>query len=95
MDLLAQALARRIYHVTPEPERDAKKKRLAKILSVSERTIRDWLSRIDKDSKEARNKRIFELWLACWTQQQIAKSVEVDQKTVHNVLGEMATCQNS
>lgn len=28
---------------------------------ISERTIRDWLSRIDKDSKEARNRRIFDL----------------------------------
>jgi hypothetical protein len=27
---------------------------------VSERTIRDWLSRIDKDAKEARNRRIFD-----------------------------------
>jgi len=50
--------------VTPEKERDAKKTRLAKILSVSERTIRNWLSRIDKDAKESRDKRIFDLWLA-------------------------------
>lgn len=40
-------MARKIYHATPEKERDAKKKQLAKILSVSERTVRDWLSRID------------------------------------------------
>jgi len=60
-------MARKIYHITPERERDKKKVHLAKILSVSERTIRDWLSRIDKDTKEARNKRIFDLWLACYT----------------------------
>jgi len=75
-------MARRIYHAAPDRERDAKKKQLAKILSVSERTIRDWLSRIDKDSKEARDKRIFELWLACYTQDEIAEAVGVSQGEV-------------
>lgn len=72
-------MARKIYHATPEKERDAKKKQLAKILSVSERTVRDWLSRIDKDSKEARDQRIFELWLACHTQHEIATETGIDQ----------------
>lgn len=75
-------MARRIYHASPERDRDEKKKQLAKILSVSDRTVRDWLSRIDKDSKEARNKRIFEMWLACHTQEEIAEAVNVDQATV-------------
>ena len=57
----------------PEKERQTKKGQLATLLSVSERTVRDWLSRIDKDAKEARNKRIFEMWLACWTLEEIAK----------------------
>lgn len=70
-----QNMARRIYGATPDKERDAKKKQLAKILSVSERTVRDWLSRVDKDSKEARDKRIFDLWLACWTFDEIAADV--------------------
>lgn len=72
-------MARKIYHITSERERDEKKKHLAKILSVSERTIREWLSRIDKDSKEARNKRIFDLWLSCCTQEEIAEREGVDQ----------------
>lgn len=72
-------MARRIYHGTPDRDRDEKKKQLAKILSVSERTVRDWLSRIDKDAKEARDKRIFELWLSCWTQEEIAKTEGIDQ----------------
>jgi len=77
-------MARRIYHMTPERERDEKKKQLAKILSVSERTVRDWLSRIDKDSKEARNRRIFDMWLACHTQQEIAEAVGVERSTLAN-----------
>lgn len=68
-------MARKIYHSTPERERDEKKRQLAKILSVSERTVRDWLSRIDKDAKEQRNARIFDLWLACHTQEEIAAEV--------------------
>ena len=65
-------MARKIYGITAEKDRATKKERLAKILSVSERTIREWLSRIDKDAKEARNQKIHELWLACNTQQEIA-----------------------
>ena len=42
---------------------------------MSERTVRGWLSRIDKDAKEARNRRIFEMWMACHTQEQIAEAV--------------------
>jgi transcriptional regulator with XRE-family HTH domain len=49
---------------------------------VSERTIREWLSRIDKDTKEARKKRIFELWLAGWTQEEIAAAVGVERATL-------------
>lgn len=75
-------MARRIYSGTPDKERDAAKKRLAAILSVSERTIRDWLSRMDKDAKEARDRRIFDLWLACWTQQEIADEVGVTQAEI-------------
>lgn len=83
-------MARRIYASTPERERDDKKKQLAKILSVSERTIRDWLSRVDKDAKEARNKRIFEMWLACYENTEIAAVCGCDEKTVRTVIGETA-----
>lgn len=75
-------MARRIYSATPEKERDDCKKRLATILSVSDRTVREWLSRVDKDAKEARDRRVFELWLACWTQNEIADSVGVTQSEV-------------
>ena len=84
-------MARRIYHSTPERERDGKKKRLVQILSVSDRTVRDWLSRIDKDTKAARDRRIFDLWMACHTQEEIAEREDCDQKTVTNIIsGETA-----
>jgi ParB-like nuclease domain/DNA methylase len=75
-------MARRIYHLTPEREREGKKKQLAALLSVSARTVREWLSRIDKDSKEARDRRIFDLWLACRTQEEIAEAVGCSQGEV-------------
>lgn len=81
-----QDMARRIYNATAERDRDEKKKHLAKILAVSERTVRDWLSRIDKDTKAARDRKIFDLWLACSTQEEIADSVNTPQKTVDDVL---------
>lgn len=87
-------MARRIYGITPERERDAAKKRLAGILSVSERTIREWLSRIDKDAKEARDRKIFDLWLACWTQQEIATEVGASIGDVNAVCSESATLPN-
>ena len=59
-------MAMTIYNATPERERTEKKKALEKILSVSERTISGWTSRIDKDAKALRNQRIFDDWLACW-----------------------------
>ena len=69
-------------------ERIAKKKHLAKILSVPERTINGWVSRIDKDSKDARNKRIFDLWLSCHTQEEIAERENVSQPQVKEILSE-------
>ena len=79
-------MARKIYSATPERERDEKKRQLAKILSVSERTIRDWLSRVDKDAKEARNHRIFDLWMACCTLEEIADAVGETKQRVSDVV---------
>jgi hypothetical protein len=83
-------MARRIYNGTPDRVRDDKKRYLAKLLSVSERTIREWLSRVDKDAKDARNKRIFELWMACNENTEIAAITGCDEKTVRTVIGESA-----
>lgn len=87
-------MARRIYNATPEKDRDAVKVRLAKILSVSERTVRDWLSRIDKDAKEARDRRIFDLWLACWTAEEIAADVGVERSTATKLAEEFVNIGN-
>ena len=64
---------------------------LSYVGSDGERTIRDWLSRIDKDSKEARNKRIFDLWLACWTAEEIASEVGITKQAVNLICQETAS----
>lgn len=88
-------MAVRIYASTPTKERDEKKKHLAKILSVSDRTVRDWLARTDKDSKEARNRRIFERWLACWTIDEIAEAEGIDRDTVDGISRKLADLPKS
>lgn len=83
-------MARRIYNGTPEKERATKKKELAIILSVSEKTVNNWLSNIDKDARDARNKRIFGMWLACYTQEEIAQAEGLPRQTVTDYLSGLA-----
>lgn len=52
--------------------------------------MRDWLSRIDKDSKDARNKRIFEMWMACHTMEEIAEACNVSKMEVSRTCNESA-----
>lgn len=84
-------MARRIYHVTPEKEREGKKALLARILSVDLSTVHRWLSRIDKDAKEARDQRIFAAWLACDTQDEIAERENLSKATVSDICSEICT----
>jgi len=51
--------------------------------------IRDWLSRVDKDAKEARNKRIFDMWLACHEQKEIAEMVGETPARVNQIVAEL------
>jgi hypothetical protein len=73
--------ARELYTV-----KDGEKEELIKLLSVSKRTIYDWLSRKDKDLKEERNRKIAELWLACYTEEEIAEQVDLSVFPVHQLL---------
>jgi len=90
-----QSMARKIYNGTPEKERTEKKRELARILSVSASTVQSWLSRIDKDTKDARNKRIFDKWLACWTQEEIAASENIHKDTVSEICRDFPDLEKS
>ena len=74
--------ARSTYHSTPTSERKDVKKRLEKALSVTSRTLNNWLSRIDKDSKKKQKDKIFGLWMSCHTQQEIAESIGINIDSV-------------
>lgn len=78
-----QDMARKIYANTRPSERNEKKEELARLLSVGHSTVRDWLSRIDKDSKASRNRRIKKLWESCYTEQEIADREGMSQKAVN------------
>ena len=72
----------------------AKKRQLARILSVSASSVQGWLSRIDKDAKDARDKRIFSKWLACWTQDEIGDSEGMDHSQISRILCEFPILEN-
>lgn len=88
-------LAERLYRTTPEKERREKKPYLAKILSVPPRTLNSWLSRTDKETKEKRNRRIFEKWLRCHTQEEIAEEEGITKETVSTICQKMAELPES
>ena len=44
-------------------------------------TVRNWLSRTDKETKDRQRREAFDLWLACHTQDEIAERLEIDQAT--------------
>lgn len=81
-------MARRIYAATPLEEQGEKKGRLSQVLSVTERTVKNWLSRIDKDNKEKRDAEIFRLWLSCHQDKEIASAVGVTGQRVGQVMKE-------
>jgi len=58
---------------------------IATDLSVSERTARRWLSRRIKDMKAERERQIAEMWLACYTEEEIAEAVGTSVQPVKDV----------
>ena len=84
-----KAMFNRIYHSTPPGEREVKKEQLLRILALTERTIRDWSSRIDRDAKEQQQQEVFGLWLSCWTRQEIADRMGMPKETVRDWLKEL------
>jgi len=58
------------------------KKEIADILSVTERTVNNYLSDIDKQLRKERKEKIFNLWLACHTNDKIAKMVNVTKMQI-------------
>jgi len=62
------------------------KAEIAEILSVTERTVSSWLTDIDKRLREERDETIRAMWLACYTQQEIADEVGVSKMEISRTL---------
>lgn len=58
---------------------------IAKTLAVGKKKVGQWLSRTVKEEKDRRNRKVFEMWLACRTQQEIAEAVGLVQSQVKSV----------
>jgi hypothetical protein len=51
--------------------------------------VNAWLSRTVKEQKDRQNARILELWLACWTEEEIAKVLQLPRTTIETRLVEL------
>ena len=85
-----QSMCVRIYNADPTA---ATQERLAGVLSVSPRTVSRWLSRTKKDRRSERDAKIFDLWLACHTQEEIAERLGLVRESVAKVLVKLANWQ--
>lgn len=60
---------------------------IAEVLSVTERAVSNWTQDLRLAEKEERDSKIWEMWLACHTQEEIAQAVGLaDKSSVNKVL---------
>ena len=59
-----------------------KKEEIADSLSVTERTVRNFLGDIDKQLQDEQNHNIASMWLACYTQEEIADALNIPRQTI-------------
>lgn len=61
---------------------------IALTLSVGKAKVSDWLSRTVKEQKAKRDEKIFEMWLACYTQDEIAEAAGCSRPNVEVLIKE-------
>lgn len=71
------------------------KQQIAHVLSVSARSVNGYLSDIDKQLREERKQRIFDMWMAGHTTTEIAASLEMAQQTIDGLLPKTEDLPNS
>lgn len=103
VELLALACKRNASHGFQLSERDKKanairlygagtgmeKDEIARTLSVSRRQVTTYLTDVDAQVREQRRSAIFEMWMACHTQEQIAEAIGAPQQTVAGYVAEL------
>jgi len=75
-------------------ESEEQKQELASDMGVSLRTVKRWTARKDKDLKVKRQRKAFDLWLACETLEDIAEQMPINDDTVGNYVEEYRKSDN-
>lgn len=57
------------------------------LLSISERTFRNWTKAKRESIEEEQNRKIFELWMQCYSTTEIAEGMNINPQTVTNRVG--------
>lgn len=69
-------------------------KQIAKTLSVSPRMIRTWTANQRKDAEAEQKQQVAGLWLACYTQDEIAEKVGMPQRSVTDAIKKFSESGN-
>lgn len=73
-----KSMAIRLYNAGAGESKDE----IARVLSVTVRSVTSYLNDIEKQLREERKQKIFDMWMACHTQDEIAEAVGVDKATI-------------
>lgn len=60
---------------------------IAEALSVGKKKVVEWLAQTVRDNKERRDQKIFEMWMACHTMEEIAHAAGCTKETVSQLVG--------
>lgn len=61
---------------------------IAEVLSVTERAVSNWTQDLRLAEKEERDSKIWEMWLACKSDDEIAQEVQLTDRQVRNIISE-------
>ena len=67
---------------------------IAKLLSVTPKTVSEYVKDIKTQVEEEKNQKIFDMWMASYTQDEIAEAVNTTRVTVLNRIEELSKMEN-
>ena len=74
--------------------KESTKEELAELLSVTVRAVSGWVQNIDDARKEEVREKIFSMWLACYTDQEIGDTVEHTQQSINKKIPTLQLLEN-
>jgi len=81
-------LARRLWGEIDDSNTN-KKTEIGELLAVSGKCIERWTKDIREKENEERDGRILDLWLSCWTEEEIAEETGITRQAVNNIIAKM------